>query len=647
MRCTCRLREGARLLLAAVVVLAGPGVAESQPTAQTGRVSLVDQTLWMAADQPFGLRLQVTVDGPVDLLEVAVTVYPRVTSRTQFNQTVEGRLRTSGLEIKKTSLSELTPDPDGTVSLSFTPQLSREGVYPVRVELREQGGGPVLDTFTTHLVYLPAAVEGDRLKVAWVVPLHAPPATRPDGSTELDPAVADHLGALARALEARSDVPLVLRPTPETLDALASSPREVDRGTVFALARARRDHQLLADHYVATSIPGLLDAGLDGEIAAQLRRGADVVARAFGVPADDRTWVAEEPVDEETIARMHDRHIDRVVVPDTTLVPVDLDTTLTQPFELETRSRRLPAAAADGGLGTHGAGGRDPVLAARHLLADLAVIYFDKPGRPGGVVVAPPLRSPVSPAFLEAVLDGLRASPILQSSTLDAIFEEVPPATATGGRRPLVRTLAPPPAPPPRITAGAVRAARRRLEAFAAILPADAPVYDRIDRTLLASESSELTPRTRTAYLDGVGDQIDAELAMIQIPRDRSITLTARNGEIPVTINSRTGYPVRATLRVESDVLEFPEGDTVPLDLARPNTTRVFTVRARSSGSFPLRVRLESPDGSLVLAETRFTVRSTAASGVGVAISVGAASFLFIWWARNLRGRRSRKLLPA
>jgi hypothetical protein len=640
------LRRAVWLVLVAVVVLR-PGEAESQPQAPTGRVSLVDQTLWIDAGQPLDLRLWVTIDGPGDLLEVAVTVYPRVTSRTQFNQTVDGRLRTSGLEIKKSSLLELVPGPDGTVTFSFTPQLSREGVYPVRVELREQEGGPVLDTFTTHLVYLPAPVEGDRLKVAWVVPVHAPPATRPDGSSELDPAVADHLGGLARALEAHSDVPVVLRPTPETLDALASSPREADRATVFALARARRDHQLLADHYVATSLPGLLDAGLDREVAAQLRRGADVANRAFGAPPDSRTWVADEPVDEESVARLHDRHVDRVVVPDAALVPTDLPTTLTQPFELEARSRRLPAAAADGGLAAHGAGARDPVLAARHLLADLAVIYFDRPGRPGGVVVAPPLRSRLSPAFVEAVLDGLRASPILQGSTLDDIFEGVPPATATAGRRPLVRTLAPPPAPPPRITAGGVRAARRRLEAFATILPADAPVYDRIDRTLLTSQSSELTPRTRAAYLDGVGDQIDAELAMIQIPRDRTITLTARNGEIPVTINSRTGYPVRATLRVESDILEFPEGDAVPLDLARPNTTRVFTVRARSSGSFPLRVRLESPDGSLVLAETRFTVRSTAASGVAVAISVGAASFLLIWWARNLRGRRSRRLLPA
>jgi HAMP domain-containing protein len=34
------------------------------------------------------------------------------------------------------------------------------------------------------------------------------------------------------------------------------------------------------------------------------------------------------------------------------------------------------------------------------------------------------------------------------------------------------------------------------------------------------------------------------------------------------------------------------------------------------------------------------TVRSTAASGVGVMISAGAALFLAVWWGRDIRRRR-------
>jgi hypothetical protein len=71
-------------------------------------------------------------------------------------------------------------------------------------------------------------------------------------------------------------------------------------------------------------------------------------------------------------------------------------------------------------------------------------------------------------------------------------------------------------------------------------------------------------------------------------------------------------------------------------------------VRARTSGAFPLRVTLVSPQGGLELAGSRFTVRSTAASGVGIALSAGAGVFLLLWWARHLvRGRRARRLVPA
>ena len=97
---------------------------------------------------------------------------------------------------------------------------------------------------------------------------------------------------------------------------------------------------------------------------------------------------------------------------------------------------------------------------------------------------------------------------------------------------------------------------------------------------------------------------------------------------------------------VTNDALEFPDGDRHDLDLVRENTTSQITVRAQSSGSFPLRLRIESPDG-LTLAESRFTVRSTAISGVGTALSIGAGLFLVFWWANHLRGRRSKRLVPA
>jgi hypothetical protein len=336
-----------------------------------------------------------------------------------------------------------------------------------------------------------------------------------------------------------------------------------------------------------------------------------------------------------------------VVIPEAALEPVSRTTTLTEPFELEVRSRRMRAVASDPGLAAHFAGSvEEPVLSAHRLLADLAVLYLDRPGRPRASVVVPPPQWVPEGTFVAAVLSGLASSPILEGSTLSAVFDRVPPATT--GRGPLVRRMAAGTDPVGGLPGATIRSLRRRLDAFNTILEPANPLYDRMERTLLAAQSSALRPRQRTAYLDGVRNQVDEEIRGLRMPSDRTITLTAREGELPVTIRHTSGYPVRVVLRLESDSLLFPGGDRRVIELARPNATERFKVRARASGSFPLRVRLESPDGELVLAESRFTVRSTAASGVGIALSAGAALFLLVWWARHVHSRqRSKRLVPS
>jgi hypothetical protein len=193
----------------------------------------------------------------------------------------------------------------------------------------------------------------------------------------------------------------------------------------------------------------------------------------------------------------------------------------------------------------------------------------------------------------------------------------------------------------------------RRIDSVASIgdatNPTGAAVVERQDRTLLATASSDLRPRERTNYLAGVAGQVQDQIDAINMPRSRSITLTAREGEIPVTVASSLDYPIRAILEVRSDTLEFPEGTTRELAIpAHRNATTQIAVRAQSSGSFPVRVTLRAPEGDpeLALAESRFTVRSTAISGVGTALSIGAGLFLLVWWGNHLRGRRSRRLVP-
>ncbi|MDP9389049.1 MAG: DUF6049 family protein, partial [Actinomycetota bacterium] len=201
---------------------------------------------------------------------------------------------------------------------------------------------------------------------------------------------------------------------------------------------------------------------------------------------------------------------------------------------------------------------------------------------------------------------------------------------------------------PPALPAADLGATRNRLVAFASMLTPDNRVDDSIEELLLAAEDARLRPRARRAFLEGADDRIEGLVAQVRVPTHRSITLTARTGEIPVTVLSTTGFPLDVQVQVASDKLDFPDGAVRRVQLTRRSTTQRFSVRARTSGSFPLTVRLVSPDGGMELGTSRFTVRSTAASGVGVVLSAGAGGFLLVWWARHrARGRRNRRLVPA
>lgn len=639
----------AAALISAVIGHTAPANAQDAPRPA---IRLASQTAWVGRGDVFRLGLTAQ-DGGRTGLEVTVSVHRAITSRTQFQQTLEGRIQGSAFETTSAELAELRPEEGSVFRVELPvqdPELPRDpgrivlrsgGVYPVRVELSERGGGRVLSSFVTHLVYVPDPVDGPQLSVAWVAPVHARPGHQPDGQRRLPAATVSALATLASELERRPDLPLTLAPTPETLDSLSPGSRSADEETIARIGRVARapNHQLLGATYVP--VPLSLFAGeLQEEGTAEVTAGNERLGTLLDAEPDNQTRLVEGALTEAGLARLRDQQVERVVVPESELAPVPgQQVTFALPFELGTRQgRRLEAAAADTGLARHFTSRNGAVLAAHQLLADLAVIYFDFPGRTRGVVAAPPRSWVPNAAFLSAFLDGLAASPVVEPITLEDYFAL--PAASAGRGRPLVRALRTG-GPTPVIPTGTIRSARLRLDAFAGILNPNEPVYGRLDRTLLVAPSLDLRPAERLRYARGVISQIDGELRRIRGPAQRSITLTARRGRVPITVQKDVSYPVRIVLRVQSDQLQFPSGSTRELELTRRNTTELFTVQARSSGAFPLTITLESPDGTLVLATSRFTVRSTAASGTGVVLSIGAGAVLLIWWARSLLRRRA------
>lgn len=658
-----RLRVAGALLLL-VVTLGASTVVAAQPAPPSGRggMTFVGQSHWVGAGGDMQVRVRVDPPAGASILEFALTLFPAVATRSEFGETLADRMGDSSLvDLQPVALANLRPEPNGDVILTVPirdPALSRDparvllpprdGVYPLRVELRDRLAGSVVDKFVTHLLYTPEVHATPRLGVSLIFPVHAPPALQPDGSRELPDG--DALSAMAAGVEAVRSTPFSLAPTPETVTALAASNDAKAKALLASLKAAAAERPALTGSFVPANLAALSGAGLDGEVASQLSRGSATLTELLGGRVDSRTWLAEGALDPNVVDALAGRGFDRMLTAEPQLAPLpDQQITLTRPFVLTGRQTRVQGVAVDAGLAAHFNASTNQPLAAHHLLADLAVVYLDRPGddeRRGVAAIAPRDWQPTR-QFLDVATIGLGLSPILEPISLDMLFAATPTARDDAGmnmvRKPAIPTLG---------TLAEVAAelseARRNLDALGSMLGPDNATSAVIEEQLLVAESADLeTLRQRDAYVAGANRQVRAQLNGIEMPEGRSITLTARTGEIPVTFKNSTGKPAKVVVRIESDKLDFPAGTVQDLELTRLNTTQRFPVVARASGAFPIRITLESPDGHLVVGRARITVRSTAASGASLVVAIGAASFLAVWWGRNaMKGRRARGLVP-
>ena len=288
-------------------------------------------------------------------------------------------------------------------------------------------------------------------------------------------------------------------------------------------------------------------------------------------------------------------------------------------------------------------------------------------------------------SFLTELLGGLAASPVLQAVDLATAFAlppepAAPPSRATTtirSRRGTTtttapartgRTLAPLPAEATAQGIGDVAAdALWQLSTHEQVLVAPSPLGngnpgdgpngrdqdaepEDLERRLLVATSADLPVEQQRARLRALAQRAEADLDEVNVPENRTLRLTARAGHLPVGISNDTGRTARVLLQLDSEKLDFPAGNSIPVVLDRPTNTEPISVRVRASGSFPVKVRLLTPDGSRVLQETEYIVRADTVPGVAIAVGGAAALFLGVWWAktllparRHLRGRERRR----
>ena len=662
------MRAGRDALTAAVavvvlVVTALP-VATAAPAPTSGQdpaIELVTQTPVAVPGQPFVsdvLLPGVPADGSITL-----NVHQRVRSRSELAQTMEGDGLRCCIYSQVTPISELARRPGGArrVALKLAPArgglpLPTEGVYPVELTARDATGSE-LASLVTHLIAPPeAGNDAPDLAVAVVAELGTAPALQADGTAELSPVDLAALEGIAAGLAAAPDVPATLDVRPETIEALQQSRDRAQLALLDTIRSAAVDRHVLAAPYVGVDVDALARAGLVAELGHQVARGRAVLEEALGRPADDEVQVASPSLGAAGLSALAFTGATKLVLDDADVEPLAegiIPYSLAQPFVVAVPSSsdaddRTPGdvlgLSADPTvverLGTDGSDG----LIVSRVLAELALLRLEQPSVARTAVL--PLRGDLSTGAVQQLLTALRTGRPFEAVTLPDAFEHAAPVV-DGGGNPAERALQP--AGREDIPGGIARdiaSTRKAIATFRSLVGGGSPLPDAADRHLLVASAGALATEERRDHIDAARAAIDAVADLVSTNERFTLTLTSREGTIPITVRNDAGVPLRVSVRLRSQKLEFPDGDTIPLLLTEPTTRVDVRVRSRATGAFPLIIEVRTADGLRTLTTSRYTVRSTAVSGVGLALSVGAGLFLVVWWARHWRRtRRSRRLI--
>jgi hypothetical protein len=647
-----------RLALALVVIgialLLGASAAHAQETGSR-RLHLVGQTAWLAEDQPFAVAFTAPEDLPAGG-SVELTLYGALTSR----DALVGGDRDPALlgDVRDTLSIDAALVPQGRDdayrlrlqtdgSASGLP-VSQPGVYPLQIAIAGPDGEPGRPLLV-FVVRVDEDARTSRLRTAVVLPLHAGPSFGPGGQPELSDRARRIFEVRSRLLEHHEDVPVSVVPTPETLDALAAE----DPDLLGEVRDALADRHVIGGPYVRVDLAAFAASpDLDSSLVDQLAAGRRTLRRILRQPFDQHTWAGAGNPTSPALDALYGVGIDRGMFRAESIVG---DTApVTEPVVITgATGQRLDAMLADPVLRAHVNGTADPILMGYRALADLALLA-SPPDEGGvatdsgdaGVVIELPANRPLPAGYLDTLLRGLGEGGPLRAVNLSALLDADP--TGEAGPEPGPEVEGIPVAGQDLGNYGRnLTVTQRQLSGYTSFAGRADPIAADLRRRLLVSGSVDLTENQRGGYLRSVTDTIRNQTSLVTIDDDETITLTSREGDIPVTIQNDTGDGVEVTLNFDSDNrLAFPEGSRRQVDLEAGTNRIDVPVTARTSGAFPLRITITSPDGTLAVGRAQITVRSTVVSGVGVVLSVGALLVLAIWWISHWRStRRNRRLV--
>jgi hypothetical protein len=433
----------------------------------------------------------------------------------------------------------------------------------------------------------------------------------------------DWIGLLGR----HPDVAVTASITPELIDHAAGTPE------LAAITELGTMRELIRRPYFPVDEAALAAARLDDEVAALLERGDEIIA-AVANPAPATLWFGHEDMGVELATALYERGVRDAVVAPSALAST-LRTPPRRPVELISGDVRLRSLVLDELVPAQE--GDSPVATAQRMAAQLATIALTGEE---GQIIALDVSTDNDIALTEAILRQLAGLPLVRTVLAsEAIGEPL----AVGAdrlpvREPLVRQ------PTDELVITDYLAAESQLAAYRSMIrDEDAADHDLLAAELQRSLSSNVEQSVREAAWQQVIDYVRRQTSLVDAPPEESINLTSRRASVPFSFQNRSDLALRVEVRFISDKLrveDLDDGESTTLLLEPGVTTREFQLQALSTGSFPLTIELHSPDGTLLVSRSRSAVRSTTPTGVGLALTLGAAVFLLAWWVLDLRRRR-------
>ena len=685
-----RLTARAVLALVALVALAlaatsigfsCPAVAQALPK---GVITLTSQDPWVQSSS-VPVRLGLSVRSPIPakdlLVDLALYTEPdqsALASRYEFDATATGQLAglnqlalitfslrsiteahgSADIYVGGTELSGRVPPkvpPNKVFELPCPPRYGGcGGVYPLQVSLVDVlTGQPVtVDSFTTYLIVVPSKIAPqERLRFSFVVPVGAPVALAPAGRPTVSSETISRIETIAHAEASWPEAPLTVDVYGQSLLALARSPDHAKLVDTLASERGT----IVDGPFSAVNPTRLIRAGLEDDLANQFDRGNKVFAKVLHVSASSRVYIATSPIGVHGLEALAADGISRIVVPESNLqslpsagpAAMQWPYTLSAPFRIQ--GSTVKGLQADPGLAAHLNGSGNSALRAQQLLADLAELYFDSPDyqQPRGVALVAPQSWAPDAVFLSATLRGLASSPIVTTVPIGRLFQTVPrglcqqpPSVVTGCSAAVRSILNPTLSADGSITSGQVQAARGQLAELSSIIPGDTATINNLDDAILLAETAGIDPSIRQAYLSAPLTMMDRLGSELSLPPGRTVTVTSSSARFPIAITSGSRTPLQVILAVSG--ANLTSSTDMKVVLKRGTTSFIVRVGTRTSGDSNLQLQLLSPAGRLELAHAQFTIRSTAISGVAIALTAGAGAFLLFWWFRSASRRRRR-----